>query len=727
MTRSETLLNDGWMFSEGFEHGWTKTPMPGRPVCVPHNALDLPLIYLDEAAFQRPFTYQRLIHVPDTPGRAASLRFDGAMADSHVWVNGTLTTRHPDGYTPFQVPLNTGANLVTLRIDGSENPAIPPFGGQIDYLTYAGLYRDVWLCDRPERQIRSVKVETPDPLADQKTVRLLVDADGPVTALIRDPSGQEIARAAGSDEIILTGLAGVRLWSSDDPALYAAEITLDDGGDLVTTRFGFRLAEWTPQGFFLNGQPMKLRGLNRHQSYPYSGYAMGRAAQERDADMLRHEFGCNIVRTSHYPQSPWFLDRCDEIGLLVFDEIPGWQHIGDASWQDAAVENTAAMIRRDWNHPSIVIWGVRINESADHSAFYRRTNAMARELDSTRAISGVRCITDSELLEDVYAMNDFVLDESELPGINRPRTALRPPAEVTGLAQAVPYIVTEYNGHMFPTKAGDGEMRQMEHVIRHLDVLNAAHGDPGIAGCIGWCMFDYNTHKDFGSGDRICHHGVMDIWRNPKFAAFAYASQKPLKDGVVMEPVTFWARGERNFGGFFPLIVLTNCDQVELSVNGLVRRAEPDRDRWPHLPHPPVVFDRRHFTAEDLGLWGMAWHPGCVTGLIDGKAVALRDYVADPLPTTLELRPDMSLMPAHPDDLRVTIRGLDQAGNRLPFLNAAVTLSVDGPAELIGPPLRVLQGGQSGCWLRLTGAAGIVALTAMAAEFPMASVQVHIG
>ncbi len=126
-----------------------------------------------------------------------------------------------------------------------------------------------------------------------------------------------------------------------------------------------------------------------------------------------------------------------------------------------------------------------------------------------------------------------------------------------------------------------------------------------IAGAIGWCAFDYNTHKDFGSGDRICHHGVSDMFREPKFAAYAYASQCEPDEEVVLEPVTFWARGERNIGGVLPLMVLTNCDEVELRYgDNPPKRVGPDRERFPHLPHAPVIIDRRHFSdggARPLG------------------------------------------------------------------------------------------------------------------------------
>ena len=364
------------------------------------------------------------------------------------------------------------------------------------------------------------------------------------------------------------------------------------------------------------------------------------------------------------------------------------------------------MIRRDWNHPSIIIWGVRINESQDDHAFYAETNRVAHELDSTRQTGGVRYITDSELLEKVYTMNDFILGNEELGG-NRPRTALRPQQEVTGLPHAVPYLITEYGGHMYPTKSSDQEQRQAEHVTRHPDVLDAMYGDPQISGCIGWCAFDYNTHKDFGSGDRLCHHGVMDLFREPKFAAYAYASQCDPADGIVLQPVTFWARGERNIGGVLPLIVLTNCDEVELRYGSHPpKRIAPDRARYPHLLHAPVIFERRHFSAGELGLWGMSREHGLVTGYIGGKAVATARFAADPLATRLELVADHQVIGRH-DAVWLMVRALDQVGNKLPFFPEPVRIAVTGAGRRIGPALVPLRAGSTGFRVQATGPGAI--------------------
>ena len=282
-------------------------------------------------------------------------------------------------------------------------------------------------------------------------------------------------------------------------------------------RIGFRRAEFKKDGFYLNGKKIKLRGLNRHQSYPYVGYAMPKSMQQLDADILKRELGANAVRTSHYPQSHYFIERCDEIGLLVFTEIPGWQHIGDAAWKDQAVENVRDMVKQYRNHTSIILWGVRINESQDDEAFYRRTNEAAHEFDDSRPTGGVRANRKSSLLEDVYTYNDFVHDGKA--------KGCEPKKNVTSDMEK-PYLISEYNGHMYPTKTFDWEEHRAEHALRHANVLDAVAAEEDIAGCFGWCMFDYNTHKDFGSGDRICYHGVMDMFRNPKLAAAVYACQQ---------------------------------------------------------------------------------------------------------------------------------------------------------------------------------------------------------
>ncbi|MCY4461220.1 MAG: glycoside hydrolase family 2 protein [Albidovulum sp.] len=737
--RSTTRFSDDWTFHEGFEENLIYELKSGSRINLPHSAVELPYNYFDETEFQRSFCYQKSFEwQPEFENREVSLVFDGAMADSVVYLNGEKIASHRDGYTPFEVPLNSnlkrGVNLVSVKIDGTENPEFPPFGGQIDYLTYAGIYRDAWLKVVDCVSIERIKVETRNVLSELKSATVHCElrnpqklgGDAKLTARIFDASGNEIAcnsclHAGERTEISLADLPNIELWELDNPSLYRVLVELDHskGSDQVSTWIGFRTAEFTPNGFKLNGRPLKIMGLNRHQSYPYAGYAMGRRAQERDAEIVKYDLKCNLVRTSHYPQSPWFLDHCDRIGLLVFEEIPGWQHIGGPEWKREAVENVRRMIRRDWNRPSIILWGVRINESQDDGAFYEETNAVARALDPTRQTAGVRNFPNSELLEDVYTMNDFIQGNEELPWTNHFPISLRKQRDVTGLNYPVPYMVTEFNGHMYPTKSFDPEQRQAEHVTRHLKVLDAMYGDPRISGCIGWCMADYNTHKDFGSGDRICHHGVLDMFRIPKFAAYAYSSQCDPSDGIVMKPVTFGSRGERSIGGIFPLIVLTNCDEVELRFgNKSAVRAKPDRENYRNLPFPPVVIDHRHLSIEEIGCWGTKWEDLFFTGFVNGVAKEEVRLVCDPRPDRIDVEADSEyLLASEKDSVRVVARAVDQAGSIMPVFGDPLQVEVEGAAKIIGPDRLAFRGGVAAFWLESLGETGRIEIKISSGRF----------
>ena len=522
-------------------------------------------------------------------------------------------------------------------------------------------------------------------------------------------------------------LTGLKLWTLEKPELYRVEVSLLEDGlvcDSVSTRIGFRTVEFTPEGFFLNGKLLKLRGLNRHQSFPYVGYAMPERVQRKDADILKYELGVNLVRTSHYPQSPYFLDRCDEIGLLVFEETPGWQHIGDSAWQDVACENIRKMIIRDRNHPSIILWGVRINESPDCTAFYQRTNTIAHELDPYRQTGGVRCIENSEFFEDVYTMNDFTYGAQGLPAGTAAGAArvLRPQREVTGQADLVPYLITEFGGHIYPTKRFDQEERLVEHAKLHLSVQNAAALDPQKCGAIGWCAFDYNTHANFGSGDRICYHGVMDMFRIPKFAASVYASQLPAEVRPVLEPLTHYTVGDRAVGGIAPLIVCTNCTAIRLSIGGKdLGLFYPAIDRYPGLAHPPIVIDNLS------SVWGGGWEDAVFTGYHNGKECITRRFTANPVAAQLVLTADETKLQADiPDAVRFVVRLLDQAGNELPYSSEIVQIKLKGPAKVIGPQEFALIGGARGFWIKTLGKAGTVKVSAQSGEFKSETVSVRI-
>lgn len=351
--------------------------------------------------------------------------------------------------------------------------------------------------------------------------------------------------------------------------------------DIRFTTYGFRKAVFKAEGFFLNNRKVKIRGLNRHQSFAYVGYAMPESMQRYDAFIMKHELGLNAARTSHYPQSQAFIDECDRLGLMVYTELPGWQHIGDEAWKEQAVENVKEMIVQYRNHPSIILWGVRINESKDDHDFYQTTNAAAHILDPGRQTGGVRCYKKTEFQEDVYTYNDFYHDGVH-PGCE--------PKKAVTSDMNKPYMISEYNGHMYPTKAFDDEAHREEHMLRHARVLNDVAGFDDITGSFGWCMFDYNTHKDFGSGDRICYHGVMDMFRNEKMAAYVYADQDD--HGLKLALSSSMDIGEHAGGNLGSVYILTNADQVKMYKNGSFLKTYTAEDsEFKNLKHPPILID----------------------------------------------------------------------------------------------------------------------------------------
>ena len=529
-------INRNWRYSpsvvEG-SHGRDFDDSGFERVVVPHTNVRLPWHSFDEKSYEFVSCYRRRFKLPaEARGHRVFVDFEGVMTASTVWINGTRLGEYKGGYTPFSFDLTPhldfdGENVLVVDVDSSERPDIPPFGYQIDYLTFGGIYREVSLRIVPSTFIENVfakpkDVMTAHPSLDIDCFIQHLDPAKDSLALEVDLRRGDRVLAKGTQRvppsppaadpvvhtIHLENLGAIKLWDLANPNLYTVHVRLLRGAqpvDEVSRTIGFREAQFTDHGFELNGKVIKLRGLDRHQTFPFVGQAMPGRAQRRDAQILRNQLKCNIVRTSHYPQSRHFLDACDEIGLLVLEEIPGWQHIGDEPWKLISIDNVSRMIRRDWNHPSIILWGVRINESKDDHDFYVRTNALAHKLDPTRQTGGIRYFQESEFLEDVFTMNDFGFP---LKPPNHPR-----------------YLNTEFVGHTYPTKTIDQVERLTEHTLRHARIHDQLASNPQYAGGIGWCAFDYNTHGDFGSGDRICYHGVTDIFREPKPAAGFYRSQ----------------------------------------------------------------------------------------------------------------------------------------------------------------------------------------------------------
>ena len=757
-------LNRDWDFTENCNDF-------GSPVTVslPHTCRETPYDYFDEGAYQMVCGYRKRIAMPDEwAGKRVFLCVGAAGHSAEVFVDGKKLGEHHCGYTAFRVELTDALTqgapdgvTLTIKVDSRESLDQPPFGYVIDYMTYGGLYREVWLEVTEQTYIADVFARP----ALTGVVHGTVTLDGEVREgmTLRQYVGEseKITPVSGAETETALYVSDAECWDIDEPHLYTLVTELWEDGKLLDraeTRFGFRDAEWRADGFYLNGRKIKLVGLNRHQSYPYIGYAAPRSLQRLDAEILKNELGCNAVRTSHYPQSHHFIDRCDELGLLVFTEIPGWQHIGGEQWKERAVRNTEDMVRQYRNHPSIILWGVRVNESQDDDAFYARTNAAAHRLDPTRSTGGVRYLKKSSLLEDVYTYNDFVHD-GKARGCEKKKDVT---PDVTK-----PYLVSEYNGHMYPTKTYDSEAHRLEHALRHANVLDAVAAEEDIAGSFGWCMFDYNTHRDFGSGDRICYHGVLDMFRNPKLAANVYAARR---EAPLLEVSSAFDIGEQPASNRGRVLAFTNADELRMYKNGVFLRSYTHADSpYKHLENPPIEIDdfigdqiangedftpqqaqlvkdilnysarfgmnhlppqviakagmliaRWHMSFNDayqlygkyISNWGASAMEFRFEAVKDGEVVATT--VKAPA-TGRHLRATVShtelIEGATYDMAAIRLALVDQNGNVLHFAQEPVTLFAEGEIEVVGPHIAMLRGGLGGTYVKTTGKTGQAALT----------------
>ena len=764
-----SLCND-WEFTPEWSDSFGAGEGLYGTVRLPHTVKEIPQHYADHQSYQMVCGYRKKLELgEDLAGKRLFLQFDGAAHIATVYVNGQELANHRTGYTAFRVEITDavtlgGENLLAVKLDTTENPEVPPFGFVIDYLTYGGLYREVWLDIREKSFIQDLYITTPT-LTTLKIKPTLENGKNCILLVELLKGERRLVRKAFTPGVITMECPEVKPWDLEHPILYTCRVTLLKIGKVLEVqqhKVGFRTAEFKADGFYLNGKKTFLRGLNRHQCYPYIGYAAPERLQREDARILKEELACTAVRTSHYPQSQHFIDECDKLGLLVFTEIPGWQHIGGEGWKDQAVENTREMIQQYRNHPSIVLWGVRINESQDDDELYKRTNALAHELDPSRATSGVRYLEKSSLLEDVYSYNDFSHTGSNAGC--KPKKAVSPDEKKA-------LIISEHNGHMFPTKSCDTWQRRQEHALRHARVLNDAMKDGGHAGCFGWCMFDYPTHKDFGSGDRICYHGVMDAFRNPKLAAALYASQGEGKP--VLAVGSSMDIGDYPGGQIGDIHVFTNADSVALYKNGNYV-TQLSRGGWKGLTHGPMRMDdtigclletQEGFdedkaellrscllAVQKKGLAGMGPADMAKMGYAMAKygmkyqdAVALYgkyigNWGGEATVWRLDAEKDgevvasttccpsaklhLEVTPSHTDlyegdtyDMAaVRIRILDEYGNPAPYAQLPVQFTLEGDAELVGPGVVTAEGGMTGTYVKTVGRSGEAKLTITTAQ-----------
>jgi beta-galactosidase len=748
-------LDSDWLFG-----GKLGTPPPDRSldpafddsafprVTLPHCVTPLSWQKWDPTTWQDVWLYRRHFKMPDelSPHRVF-LHFDRVMTAATLALNGHSLEPHLGGYLPFQREI-TGiiqqTNTLAVEVD-SRFLSIPPAGNpkgptSVDYLLPGGITGSVHLRILPQVFISDIFAKPLDVLTPNRRLEITCTVDAAnllpgrlrlsatlssATARVAEASSALVIHQLGETELTLTltGLGKVELWDVVAPHLYDLVVTLYHNDQPIhdyRTRIGFREARFDADGFYLNGRRLQLFGLNRHELYPYVGYAMPPRVQRRDAEILRHDFNCNIVRCSHYPQSPAFLDACDELGLMVWEETPGWGYLGDEHWQDIVVDNVRDMVRRDRNRPSIVIWGVRVNESRNDQSLYQRTTALAKSLDGTRACSGSMTgfgNWQQDWHEDVFAMDDYHSAPDGTVGIFPP-------------LPGIPYMLSEtvgqysYGASGFSNKyrrAGDLAL-QTKQALFHAQAHDRAAAYSRCAGAIAWCAFDYASLMNDYAGIKC--PGIADVFRLPKLGASFYRSQIDPAARPVVEPNFYWDFGTASPNGpGLHVAIFSNCDRLELQINGRKHAVvHCDRAAFPHLKYPPFF--------ADLELDGSGKPELRIDGYVGDRLVLSRSFSSDPSTDRLSLKvDDTELTGDGSDATRLTFMVTDKFGARRPFVQGEIAFQIHGPGIIVGDnPFQLEDTGGSGAvWIKAApGGVGKIRIEAAHSLLGRQTVEIEI-
>ncbi|MBW4889266.1 DUF4982 domain-containing protein [Mucilaginibacter sp. HMF5004] len=642
-----TLFNRDWEFVKDIDTAISKetlashkaTAVKWEKVSLPHTPQIESVIKVKEQ-WQGTCYYRKYFTVPVTDkGKYIAIQFEGAMNDADVYLNGVHLAKHIGGYLPFYIDLYNGLkygqeNVLLVKLVNVDNAHIPPGKPikDLDFNFYGGIYRNAWLIIKNWTHISnavaanheagggvmvhyedvttaSAKVVVKTEVLNEKSrsnylVNLnLIGKDGKIVSSSKSDLRRLSENGLTSFEQSML-VDKPALWSPMHPNLYILKVQVVVNGKVVDEqeqKIGIKTFRFEPGAFYLNGEKLNIVGTNRHQEYPYIGYALSDNSQYRDAWKIK-EAGFNFVRCSHYPPSPAFLDACDELGILVMDAIPGWQFFGDEVFQENSYQDIRDMIHRDRNHASIVLWEASLNESRMSKPYMDKAHK----------------IVHAELpFKDVFSTGwiDYAYDVS-----NPARQHAKAPEYWKKYGKQKPLLLAEYGDwEYYAQNAGfnqkayeglkkeernsrqlrtDGEGRMLQQAYNFQESHNDDLNGPNF-GDANWVMFDYKR----GYASDIESSGIMDIYRLPKFAFYFYQSQygpKPDDKGFG-KPMVFIAN-YWNDPATKSVKVYSNCDEVELFLNGKsLGKQHPDKDAYSNnLPHPPFTFAISQFEKGKL-------------------------------------------------------------------------------------------------------------------------------
>lgn len=708
-------FNPGWRYYKGDvpgAHALTYDDSAWDVVSTPHTVELMPAEASGGRNYQGPAWYRKRFVIPaETKDRQVVLHFEAVMGKQIIYLNGRQALEHRGGYLPFTVDLTRegclpgDTCLIAVLADNSDDKSYPPGKPQyaLDFAYHGGIYRDVWMIaksftaitdameegvagggvfvhfDKIDRKSAQVFVETDIKNSERKnrTVTLETTLTDDRGAIVGRRS-ERVTLAAGESGKVTHRFTvkNPRLWSPDTPYIYHVASRVRSGNtplDGGVTRIGIRKAEFRGgEGFWLNGAPFgQLVGSNRHQDFAYVGNAAPNSQQWRDARRLR-DAGCRIIRTAHYPMDPAFMDACDELGLFVIVATPGWQYWNnDPEFARLVHRNTRQMIRRDRNHPSVLMWEPILNETRYPQDFALEALQITKEefpwpgrpvAAADMHSAGVRDHYDvvygwpGDTARQNIFTREFGENVDDWYAHNNNNRASRSWGERPLLLQAL--SLAKSYGEMFRTRGG-------------------------FIGGAQWHAFDHQRgyHPDPYWG------GLFDAFRQPKYAYWMFRSQA-VTGG---EPMVYIAHEMGPFSDG-DVVVFSNCDSVRLTAYDGARQWTRPVVRTPDgIPNAPVVFRQAwdFWEAREYSYVQKNWQrvSFLAEGLIDGQVVCSERKMPARRSTRLRLSVDRlgrELVADGSDFIVVIAEVTDDSGNVRRPAKEQIVFTVEGEGEIIG-------------------------------------------
>jgi beta-galactosidase len=707
------------------------------------------------------------------------IEFDGVYMNSDVWINGHHLGKHHYGYTSFYYNLTpfieNGENIIAVRVDNSLQPNSRWYSG-------SGIYRHVWLNIAGPVHIAQWGTYITTPLVDSSSasisVRISIENNFTIgknvvlRSIIKNESGKEItiietpvslAPLSNTDVEQIMKIAVPSLWSIETPVLYTLHSSILEGNienDSILSPFGIRKIEYDKdKGFFLNGKHVKMNGVCLHHDAGCLGAAVPEQAWKRRLQLLR-EMGCNAIRTSHNPPAPEFLDLCDKMGFLVMDEaFDEWVEAkGQVLYgyhkyfEECSQSDLVFMIHRDRNHPSIVLWSAG-NEVPDQvtksgseveqkliETFHKEdpSRPVTQANDRIAAGDGPAKLPFLEM-QDIVGYNyvDRWFERRELYySIDRhdhPDWKMIGTENVSIMGVRGKYSIIPDQSALWPRFSNNykSSMIRAEQLWRFTSMYDYIIGD------FMWTGIDYLGEARWPN--KNSSSGVIDLCGFPKDAYYFYQSQWTSKPMVHLFPHWNWAGYE---GQVIPVLAYTNCDSVELFLNGksfgiksVVFPQQGNSGGWNTYAHPFVSA-----TTSDLHLsWDVPYEPGTlkVVAKKDGKTV-IEEVHTTSKPAAIRLSADRNEINADAQDIaNVKVEIIDENGLVVPDANNSIEFKVDGEGILAGAdngnpqditPMKSKQrnafNGLVLAVIQSTGKNGIIRLTAFSTGLKDAVLQV---